>query len=293
MSMIRSTYHGRLSALAAEVSRNGATLARAQLEASSGLRYFSPADDPGMVSRIHAMQAEIEEQSVYQDSASWATGIQATAEEVLSHISDLLTRTRELATQMSSEEKNPQQVIDAAQEAQGLYDQMVSLANSTFGGRFVFAGNAYDTQPFSTVGVYGGDTGQPSVEVGQGLRASTGFDGSAMLQGTTDIFASVASLVTALGTGVAANVALTLDPLKDALQQVTGSRTEVGTQLALAEDAAQVSESLEVELKSQFTNFVEVDQAKSYMRMAQLQTTYETTLQVTASSRYNLLFERL
>jgi hypothetical protein len=29
------------------------------------------------------------------------------------------------------------------------------------------------------------------------------------------------------------------------------------------------------------------------MRMAQLQTTYETTLQVTASSRYNLLFERL
>jgi flagellin-like hook-associated protein FlgL len=295
MAIIRSTYHSRLSALSTQTRRIGDTMARAQLEASSGLKVMRASDAPGRMSYIHSVRESKADQSEYQSNADWAFQHLSVADGALGGLSAVISDARELAVQMSSETYNTTTRIQTQSEATALFERAVMFANTNLGGRYVFAGQAYDSEAYdASTGAYLGDTGEPEVAVADGgVSVLTGFDGSNLLQGSGDVITALQNLEAALATGVATNVQATIDDLDAAMEQVAVARTVVGGEMQRSDDGRAMAETMAIALSSQESDMVDADAVESFTNLFEVQQAFEAALQVTANARSSLLFSRL
>jgi flagellar hook-associated protein 3 FlgL len=294
MSIIRSTWHGRLDLLTREFGRVATRLGKAQEIATTGLKYTRASDDPGRTGRILRTREQAEDQKVWQQNATFAEGLLNGADTALDELAAAVAQARELAVQMSSETLSDADRINGATTATGIFEKVLDLANSSYGDRYLFSGTAWDTQAYSAAGVYQGDTGEPEVPVGEGVTVATGFDGSDLLQGASgDVIGAVSNLVAALTGGTSAAVQSALDDLDAATDQISIARTTVGIEMDLALDSHDLSLSIDVELARQLSDLTEADTVEAFTRMFELQSTYEASLQITAQARTNLLFNRI
>jgi flagellar hook-associated protein 3 FlgL len=293
MAIIRSTYHGRIANLRANNSRLGRALAVAQDQASTGLRVRRASDDPGLTQRLATLREQQEDQQVYADNAEWGMAMLDRADGALAQVSESLSEAAELAIQMSSETYPDQNRLDVVELAQGMLDRVLESANAQYGDRYIFAGEAYDSAAYDATGTYQGDTGTPDVPVADSLTVQIGFDGSDLLQGTDDVMLAMTNFVANLQTGTAAAVQSSIDELNGALDQVSGARAQIGNEFLTAEDALDLSISVDIELSEQLSRDTEVDMADSYTRLFEMQAAFEAALQVTASARTSLLFSRI
>jgi flagellar hook-associated protein 3 FlgL len=293
MSLIRSTYGGRLSALQRQGARSAERMAKVQRQAVTGMRVERPSDDPGLTSRIHNLREVHRDQEVYSQNASWVDGVLNRADGALAGLATTLTQAKELAVQMSSEQFPADQRIDAAITAQSILDRALEHANAQFGDRFIFAGETYDAAAYDAAGVYQGDNGEPEVPVAEGLNAVAGFDGSQLLQGTGDMIAAFTNLVANLTTGVAANVRDSLDDIDAAVDQLTEAQAIVGGEMQTVMDAMDLATALNLEFSAELADETEVDAAQTYSDLFFYQQAYEAALGVTVQARTNLLFSRM
>lgn len=293
MAIIRSTYHGRIANLRANNSRLGRELAVAQDQASTGLRVRRASDDPGLTQRLASLREQQEDQQVYADNAEWGMALLDRADGALTEVAQSLSEAAELAIQMSSETYPDQNRLDVVELAQGMLDRVLESANAQFGDRYIFAGEAYDSAAYDAAGTYQGDTGTPDVPVADSLSVQIGFDGSDLLQGTDDVILAMTNFVANLQTGTAAAVQSSIDELNGALDQVSGARSRVGNEFLTAEDALDLSISVDIQVSEQLSSDTEVDMADSYTRLFEMQAAFEAALQVTASARTSLLFSRI
>ena len=70
-------------------------------------------------------------------------------ETTLKQVDDLVQQARKLAEANSGAEITAEQRQLAAENVKEIYDQVMQLANSRFGGRYMFAGYQTDTAPFT------------------------------------------------------------------------------------------------------------------------------------------------
>jgi flagellar hook-associated protein 3 FlgL len=208
-------------------------------------------------------------------------------------MTSVMASVKELAVQMSSDYYEVQGMSDSATEATAHLESLIQLGNTSLAGRYVFAGASYDSEAYDDTGTYQGDNLEPEIPVGDGWEVLGGFDGSRLLQGTTDIFQVVNDLVTALGSGDSDNVADLLDDIDAATDQLIAAQTEIGAEMLKVEDALELSSSLAVELQLTLAGFTEADQVESYALLMKYQTAYEAALQVTASSQVGNLFNKI
>jgi flagellar hook-associated protein 3 FlgL len=118
-------------------------------------------------------------------------------------------------------------------ELQGIQEQLISLANLSFQGQFVFAGTATQTQPFvadsaQPSGVrYDGNAGTNTVAVGSGLHMQVNLPGSQIFTAVgTDMFQAVQNLIGALQANSGADTAVT--DVRAAFDHVTAQRVFYG-----------------------------------------------------------------
>lgn len=293
MAIIRTTYNGRIANLRANNTRLGRELAVAQEQASTGVRVRRASDDPGLTQRLTALRAQQDDQQVYADNAEWGMALLDRADGALTQMAGSLSEAAELAIQMSSETYPDQERLDVVQLAQGMLDRALESANAQYGDRYIFAGEAYDSPAYDAAGVYQGDAGVPDVPVADSLTVQIGFDGSDLLQGTDDIILAMTNFVANLQTGTAAAVQTSIDELNGALDQVSEARSRVGNEYLTADDALDLSVSIDIEVGEQLSRDTEVNMAESYTRLFEMQSAFEAALQVTASARTSLLFSRI
>jgi len=295
MSIVRSTYHSRLSALSSQTRRIGDRMARAQLEASSGLKVMRASDAPGRTSYIHSVRESRADQSEYTSNADWAFQHLSTADGALGGLATVISEARELAVQMSSETYNAATRVNSQDDATALFDRAIMFANTNLGGRYLFAGEAYDSEAYdAATGAYLGDTEEPEVAVADGnVSVLTGFDGSNLLQGTGDVITALQNLETALGTGNAADVQATIDDLDAAMEQIAVARTVLGGEMQRADDGRAIAQTMTIALAEQESDLVDADAVESFTNLFEVQQAFEAALQVTANARSSLLFSRL
>ena len=86
MAIIRTTYSQRLAQLRTNNMRLGRDLARAQEEASTGLRVSRASDDAGLTTRLAQLREQQDDQQVYADNAEWAMGVLDVADGALTDL---------------------------------------------------------------------------------------------------------------------------------------------------------------------------------------------------------------
>ena len=277
----------------ARLSRLDAASSRAEEVATTGLKVLRPSDAPGRWGEIGAIRERATDQKMYSENLTLASVPVNVAERALGEVSNVLSAAKSLAVQTSSETYDPTRRPAAAAQVDALKAQLVGLANSKAGGRYVFAGDRHDAPAFDTTGAYLGGTGSPSVLIGEDRWLETAWDGSAVFGGTIDAFAVLDDFSAALTANDPDAIAGLFANLDTAFAQAVSWRQDSGLRQEVVEDAQIVSENLLTLFSGQLEALVGEDPATAFTNLAEARDAYTSALQITATAGERSLFDFL
>ena len=179
-------------------------LSDTQERVATGRRINRPSDDPFGTSRSIASHAKLDNVAQQQRTITMARSELASTESVLTSLGDVVGRAQELAVQADSSALDGPARRQIAAEVNQLLSEAVKLGNSSYAGRYIFAGHQTQTAPFvedvpgqaSTV-TYAGDSGQIQREIGDGEQMPVNLDGDAIF---TPLFNDLIAFRDALNT---------------------------------------------------------------------------------------------
>lgn len=116
---------------------------------SSGVRVPTPSADPGNSGAIVAFQNTSLRIDRHKNRIASATGFLDQQESVLNSTHDVLVRAKEIATQAANGSQSPESRALLAKEVWQLRSQVVSLANTTYQGQYIYGGADYGTAPYT------------------------------------------------------------------------------------------------------------------------------------------------
>ncbi len=108
-----------------------------------------PSDDPVGVTRILGIRTQQAAVNQYQTNISTCESWVTMTETKLNSVNDLLVKTRELALSQATATASSDTRKIVADQVGGIIDEMLSLANSRLGDRYLFSGSA-NVEPFSS-----------------------------------------------------------------------------------------------------------------------------------------------
>ena len=289
----RSTYGSRLASLNTEISKLTSQVADVQVDAASGVKIHKPSDAGAAVGRLHSLREQVADQDIWQENSSYAMSLLATGEEALNQLVDAFTRARELSVQMASETYDGNDRANAAIEVNNILQDAIQMGNIEFDGRYLFAGAAYDSKAYDSTGSYIGSASEPYTLVSDAIEVATGFDGSDILQGTTDIYAALNDLITHLNNNDPAAIGNALGDIDASIDQLSTGLTRIGIEWQTAEDANILAANMSVTLRGALSNVEDADALETYTRLSELQIAYEAALQVGSTAASANLFSFL
>lgn len=291
--MIRAVRTGLYDLAGSASARQQASLRKVQEKAMTGVEINRPSDAPERLGEVHRLRAAQADQAQWGANAERSDELLSALDLALSDTTDILRDARDFVVNMMSETVGPQTRADQAQRAGQIRDALLQMANTSFSGRYLFAGADYGTEAFDATGTYVGSTDVPEVEVGPSTSVEVGVDGSTVFQGSSDVFTVFNDLATALTANDTAGIGTVLDSLDGVIRDVVNTRVRLGGEAVMAEDAIDTTSGVQEMLSSRVEQLVNADQASTYMELASLQSSYQATLQVVAKGASSSLFDLL
>ncbi len=187
-----------------------------------------------------------------------------------------------------------------ANEIDGIRDQVLSEANTTFNGIALFAGTNVTATPFvidsnSASGVtYNGNQRVNSVLIGDGHAIPAGVAGDALfMDPAADVFAGLNSLSQALKANDVDGVATATQAVREALSHVSNLRVTYGNGLRQLDSADQYLQSAKLQAQTRENDLVGTDPAEAIMQMQQAQYARDATLAAVARTQQSSLLDYL
>jgi flagellar hook-associated protein 3 FlgL len=293
MSVVRSSQSYLFDLVRSQSQRLGKDVNALKEQAITGRKINRPSDAPSSMGKIVRLREEAANQEVYKDNTTWAQSIIGTADTIMGETTGLLKRVQEVTVGMSNDTYSAEDRAAAAKEIDAIRNDLIRLANTEIGDRYLFSGSAYDAPAFDTNGVYQGDADEPEILIGADNWVRAGWDGSSVFQGTVDSFQVLSDLSVALNSNIPNNVRNVLGSVDDALEQAIAAHQDVGWAFAKTEDALELAEHLEVDLTQSLSAIVDADPAEAYLRLEEAQMAYSAALQVAAGGMNMGLFEHI
>ena len=133
--------------MVSKVLKNRADVNKYSEEISTGLKVRDPGESnsAGTVSQFNEMLSRIDG---YSKRISTATSMLTFQDDILSQANEVIIRAKEVATQAANESNSATTRSQMAAEIWQLRNQMVTLANSTYQGRYIFGGADNDDPPY-------------------------------------------------------------------------------------------------------------------------------------------------
>jgi flagellar hook-associated protein 3 FlgL len=280
-------------------------LARTQKEAETSLLQVStgrsvnkPSDDPTAAAVLVGNHARKDQTDEYLRSITSIQGELQTADATLNSVVTVLQRAVSLGVQGANGTLSNANRASLADDLIGIQGQLVSLANLSFQGRFVFAGTNSKTTPFvldatQASGVrYDGNVGLNSVAVGDGFQLTVNLPGSQLFTDpTAPVFQAVQNLIVALQTNTAIDTAVT--GVRAAFDHVTTERVFFGNALNQLETQQTFLGSVKLQLATEEDKVGGTDLAAALSRLSNAENARTATLQAAAQITRESLFDFL
>jgi len=111
-------------------------------------RLNKPSDDPGGYSLALDMNSYIKRLSQFDSNIGTAKAWLNLGDSTMSQVSNILIKTKELAEQSSTGTLSPDQRKSIADQARALFKQTVTLTNTHYNGKSIFAGHKTDSKAY-------------------------------------------------------------------------------------------------------------------------------------------------
>jgi flagellar hook-associated protein 3 FlgL len=280
----------------AQTATSRLNLETAQNEVSSGTRVQHPGDDPvaAALSVGHAVD-KARFKAVGQDAQRAADELNA-ADTALEGLSTVTSRAMEIATQFGNDTYSATDRATAAVEVNGLFDQAVSLLNTTYGGRYVFGGYKDNTPPFQADGTYVGDDKIRTVEVAPGLYQTASLDANNIVKGANggaDLMKTLGDLSTALKSNDGVGIRTALDTVNQCVTQIAAGRTQAGMAVDAFQSAVSTANSAVSDETVKIGKLLDADIIDASTRLASAQYALNATLTAAAKTLNMSLVDKL
>jgi flagellar hook-associated protein 3 FlgL len=265
--------------------KNNVELAKIQQQIASGRKFDKISENPtdalkGLSNRSSLMQIEQYQKNI-QDGSDWLTA----TDDALGSTTGVLQRVRELMVQASNDTNSDNEKKNIfANEIRSLKEQLVNIANTTFGDRYIFSGVDTTSAPFQNGTLNNVGESEMVWNIGQGQSKKINISSDTVFGFEVDgqnLFDSLDSIIQDLENGDNPNSLLS--NIDKQMDNLLTQRTIVGTNQNTLELAANKLDQANFLTQKMWSEKEGTDVAKAYMEL----TAHETTLKasLTAGSK--------
>lgn len=240
-------------------AQQAAQTAAQEMATGRSVNYLS--DNPAAAATLVGNQALQSENDQFQTNLTDLQGKFQAADSALNNAVQLMTTAISIGTEGANGTLSTADRQAIAQEVQGLQQQMLALANTSYEGTYVFAGTNVTTQPFiqngsSPTGVqYNGNDGVTKVQIGEGQSMQTNVGGDQIFTNANgNVFNALNDLANALTSGTGIDAANT--EVQQAFSQLTTQRVFYGNALQQVQNSQSYLSQEQVDLSTQQTQLV-------------------------------------
>jgi flagellar hook-associated protein 3 FlgL len=224
-----------------------------------------------------------------------------TGDSALSSIVTSLQRAISIGVEGANDTQTAETRAAIAEDVLGIKDQVLSLANLSFRGRYVFAGSATMQPPFvkdatSTSGVtYAGNAQINQVQVGDQRMIPTNLPGNTIFTSAgSDVFQALQSLADALKSNAGGTtIGDCVTHLREAFDHIGAQRVFYGNSMNQLDAEGSFLQNDKLLIAQHQNQTVAADPAKAASDFQQAQFAREATLQAVAKATGMSLFDYL
>lgn len=258
----------------------------------SGNLVNSPSDNPAAAESIMQLNSSMTRAKQYVANANDGLGWLALGNSTLNSVISTLQQAQQAVSALSGNALSGQQsaITGTTAQLQSALHQVISLANTTYGGQALFSGTGNVTTAYDSSGNYLGGGSAPTRTVAPGVTVPISLTGPQIFgSGSTGVLGSSGVLQTLIndvsaGTPASLQKAMTTDlaALGSALDNVTGQAAVLGANYQQMQGFAAQATSAQTALQTQITSEDSVDVAAATTQLTQDQQTYQMGLWATS-----------
>jgi flagellar hook-associated protein 3 FlgL len=258
-------------------------------ELSSGLRVASLSDGPVAVAQSTLLGSSIAKDDTFVQTASSQASRMQVTDSTLGEVVTQITSALSTAVGGNNGTLNASDLASVAQALSGIRDQVLSLANTSYQGQYLFGGSQGSTPPFTldtttnpATAVYNGDSSVQFVQTPSGQQIQVNLPGSAVFGAAgSGVLGALNQLISDFSGG-ATTAALTADTsaLTTALGQLSSQRSTLDSALSRLQSSSTYTQTEESQLKVAQSNLVSADPAAVATQLSTAETQHQALLSV-------------
>lgn len=272
-------------------------------ELSSGVRVNSLSDDPAAAGQNVLLASQLNADDTFSTTASSAENLLQVSDAALGNVVTQLTNAVSLATQANNGVLNSSNLQAVATELIGIRDEVLSLANSSYLGQYIFAGSQGNSQPFTldtttspnTV-TYNGDSDVSYVQTPAGQKIQLNVPGNQIFTAAGgNVLGALNSLINDFSTGApSATSVADLASLSQSLGYVDQQRAVIDNSINRLTASSNYASSESVQLLSAQDNLIQTDTAGVATQLSSAETQQAALTQIIAAlDQQGTLFQAL
>jgi len=281
---------------------------KTQEDLSSGYRVRDASDAPAQTPALVSLVSDLASAQAYQANLGRVQAEAGAAEQAIAGSITLLDSARSLATQGASTATSAADRQAIAIQIQSFQQQIVSSANTSVEGRFIFGGDQDQSAPYSYNAA--SPTGVDSLNSPASTRTIISPDGQAVYRARSastifdhtnasgapaadNVFSALQGLVTALQSNDPAGIAGSINALQAASVYLNGQQASYGVDVAALASQQNDTANRITSLQTQISGIRDTDVAQAATDLAQESTAQSAVFGAQASISQKSLFDYL
>ena len=278
-------------------------LQTAQAQLTTGLKINNVSDAPSEIAGLWQLRSENDQvQQIDTNLGQVATEVN-TGQTALQSAVTLVEQALTYGAQGASGTSSATTRTDLANEMGAILQQLVSTANTTVQGRYIFSGDSDQTAPYaidltqtSPISLYQGSASSRQIQGADGttfpvaLTAQQIFDSS---NAQTNVFTSITTLMQGLQNNDATAINAAMSDVQGADTYLNQQLAFYGTVQARVAGALTFGQNYSTQLQTQLSGLQDADEAAAITNMTQAQTQLQAALQSRAQLPKTTLFDFL
>jgi len=267
---------------------------------SSGQSVSVPSDNPAAAAELVQNASQTSAADQFLRSIGSIQGEVQNADSTLNSVTTALQSAISLGVEGATGTLNDADRAAIATEVQGIQTQVLSLANLSYQGTYVFAGTANQTAPYvldptSPSGVsYVGNSNTNSVTLGNQFSLQTNLPGSELFSASgTDVFQALQDLISGLQSGDTTSISAAVGEVTSAANYLDTQRVFYGNAETTLNSQQTYLNSDTTELAQQQNTLGGADLATAISNLTSEETAHQATLAAVAGANQPNLFSYL
>ncbi len=271
-------------------------------ELASGQQVNALSDDPVAAGQNVLLSAQIGSDDTFSQTAASTQSMLQVTDSALSTVVSQLTSAVSLATEGNNGTLNGSDLASISNQLEGIRDEVLSLANTTYLGQYIFSGSKGTTQPYTldtstspAVATYNGDDNANSVsylETPNGQKIQLNIPGDQVFSAPgSDVLGTLNALIADFSSGTASPTSeADAQALSTALSNVSQQRVLIDNSLSRLTAAENYTQSESTQLTAAQTTLLQANVGQVATQLSTAETQQAALSQVIATLGKQSLF---